>query len=517
MAAQVTETEFEDNIDLSADEIWTGDLPGMLEREQVRVLVTYSKTDFFIVDGQGRGFEHDLMQEFERYLNIGKEKREPHTSVIYIPVAFDQLLLALQSGRGDIAAAGLTITKSRAKKIVFTDPYIEDVDEILVTHRSAPDFIDWNEIAGAKIYVRRGSSYVENLSEVNKDLKTQGLKPLQVTEADSSLQSEDLLEMVNARLIDYAVIDNHKAELWAKLLPDIKLQAAVKGHLGGKIAWAVRKDSPELLAKLNQFIREELPKRMQKVKSLYGSYFRSTTWAKNPTPMTFSKRVHTLIPLFQGYSERYKVPWLLMMAQGFQESGLNPDTVSPVGALGVMQVLPDTGKDMGFPDVRPVDPNIHAGIKYMRWIVNNYFIDPDLPPSERVYFALAAYNAGPNRIARLRKKAPELGLDPNRWFGNMEVVVLMHVGREPVRYVSSINKYYINYKTMQQLLAEHGKTPMDITAMQSLLHDKGYDVGIADGVVGQRTRQAIRKYQQDHGLSETGEPSLSLMRHLRGG
>jgi membrane-bound lytic murein transglycosylase MltF len=512
---QATETKIDDDIDFSSDETWIGDLSGMLEREQVRILVSYSKTNFFIMDGRGRGFEHDLMEEFERYLNAGKKKSEPYTSVIYIPVAFDQLLTALQAGRGDIAAAGLTITEDRARNVAFTDPYIENVDEVLVTHRGAPDFETWDEVAGVKIHVAHGTSYVEHLAKVNKDLEARGLEPLQITEAESSLQSEDLMEMVNARLIDYTVVDSHKAELWARLLPDIKLQAAVTAHEGGQIAWAVRKNSPELLVKLNQFISEDLSNRMNKVKSLYGSYFQATKWVKNPNHWTFSKRVHTLIPLFQKYAERYRVPWLLMMAQGFQESSLNPGAVSPVGAIGVMQVLPATGKDLGFPDVRPADPNIHAGIKYMRWIVDNYFKDSDLPPSERVYFALAAYNAGPNRIARLRNKAPELGLDPDRWFGNMEVVVLMHVGREPVRYVSNINKYYINYKTMQQLLAEHGKTPLDITEMQSLLNDKGYDAGTPDGVIGQRTRQAIRKYQQNHGLSETDEPSLSLMRHLR--
>ena len=284
IAAQekATETKIDDDIDFSSDETWIGDLSGMLEREQVRILVSYSKTNFFIMDGRGRGFEHDLMEEFERYLNAGKKKSEPHTSVIYIPVAFDQLLTALQAGRGDIAAAGLTITEDRARNVAFTDPYIENVDEVLVTHRGAPDFEAWDEVAGVKIHVAHGTSYVEHLAKVNKDLEARGLEPLQITEAESSLQSEDLMEMVNARLIDYTVVDSHKAELWARLLPDIKLQAAVTAHEGGQIAWAVRKNSPELLVKLNQFISEDLSNRMNKVKSLYGSYFQATKWVKNP-------------------------------------------------------------------------------------------------------------------------------------------------------------------------------------------------------------------------------------------
>lgn len=508
------EIQIDDDIDFGLTVPRTGDFAEMQNRGQVRVLVTYSKTNFFIANGQGRGFEHDLAQQFERFINAGK-KRELQTSVIYIPVAFDQLLPALEEGYGDIAAAGLTITDARAEKVAFTVPYIKDVDEILVTHTSLPDVTRWDELAGAEIHVPGASSFVKHLTNINKDLTARGHEPIRVIEADSTLRSEDLMEMVNAKLIAYTVADNHKARLWAKVLPNLKLQGEVQAHQNAQIAWAVRKDNPDLLAKLNQFFKEDLTGKRSKAASFFGTYYKAMKWVKNSDPITFSNSVHSLIPIFRKHAETYRFRWMLMMAQGYQESSLNPDATSPVGAVGVMQVLPETGKDMGFKDVRPPDPNIQAGIKYMRWIVDNYFNDPTLPPSERVYFALAAYNAGPNRISRLRKKAPEMGLDPNRWFGNVELIVLMRVGREPVRYVANINKYYLQYAAMRQLLIAHGKVPLNISEIQRLLNEKGYDAGNVDGVIGQRTRQAIRKYQRDYELPETGDPSRDLIRHLR--
>ena len=160
------------------------------------------------------------------------------------------------------------------------------------------------------------------------------------------------------------------------------------------------------------------------------------------------KRFNELTTLFKKYATKYDFDWLLLVAQGYQESGLDQSIRSPVGAIGVMQVMPSTAKDrsVAIRDIHLTEPNIHAGVKYLRFLVNEFFDEPAIDRVNRHLFAFAAYNAGPNRIARLRKVAAAQGLDPDKWFNNVELVVAQEVGREPVQYVSNIFKYYVAYK-----------------------------------------------------------------------
>jgi membrane-bound lytic murein transglycosylase MltF len=125
---------------------------------------------------------------------------------------------------------------------------------------------------------------------------------------------------------------------------------------------------------------------------------------------------------------------------------------SHVGAIGVMQVMPTTARDpsVGIPNIEDLESNIHAGIKYNRWVADNYFNDPGIERVSKALFVFASYNAGPNRIARLRQEAAKQGLDPNKWFGNVELVVQRKVGREPVQYVANIYKYYLTYRMMTE-------------------------------------------------------------------
>ena len=155
------------------------------------------------------------------------------------------------------------------------------------------------------------------------------------------------------------------------------------------------------------------------------------------------------IELFRKYAGEYDFDWLLIAAQAYQESRIDQGVVSPVGAVGVMQVLPSTaeGSPININGVQSdVESNIHAGVKYMRFMVNEYFNDPAISPVDRMLLAFAGYNGGPNRIEKLRKKAAEQGLDPNKWFGNVEIVVAKHIGQETTQYVGNINKYYLAYR-----------------------------------------------------------------------
>jgi membrane-bound lytic murein transglycosylase MltF len=157
-----------------------------------------------------------------------------------------------------------------------------------------------------------------------------------------------------------------------------------------------------------------------------------------------------MIDLFKKYSEQYDFDWLLMAAQGYQESGLDQSKRSHVGAIGVMQVMPATAKDkaVNIPDIENLESNIHAGIKYVRWMEDNFYDEPGISPLDKALFVFASYNAGPGRVAGLRKQAKAEGLDPNKWFNNVELVAAKKIGRETVTYVSNIYKYYLAYQMM---------------------------------------------------------------------
>ena len=158
------------------------------------------------------------------------------------------------------------------------------------------------------------------------------------------------------------------------------------------------------------------------------------------------QKFKSLMSLFEKYGKQYNLDYLLMMAQGYQESQLNQNAKSQVGAIGVMQVMPATGKELRVGDITQLDADIHAGVKYMRFMVDQYFADEPMDRINKGLFAFAAYNAGPGRIQSLRREAAKKGFDPNKWFHNVEVIASQRIGRETVTYVSNIYKYYLAYQ-----------------------------------------------------------------------
>ena len=151
-----------------------------------------------------------------------------------------------------------------------------------------------------------------------------------------------------------------------------------------------------------------------------------------------------------------------MIAQGYQESRLNQDARNPSGAIGVMQILPSTGKDMNVGDITKIEPNIHAGVKYIRFMMNQFYADEPMDPLNKGLFTFASYNAGPGRISQLRKQAAKRGLDPNRWFNHVEVLAAEKIGRETVQYVSNIYKYYLAYKMIVEKREERQKAMEEV-------------------------------------------------------
>lgn len=410
----------------------------------VRVLVSFNKTNFFEAGGQIKGLEAELMRQYEKYLRQGAK-----INVIFIAQPFKELIPALIDGRGDVAAAGLTITPERQKQVEFTDPYIKNIDEIIVAAQGVTGLEHKTDLSGRKIHVVSGSSYVQHLKELNHQFAQDSLKPIEIVEANENLESEDLMQMVNAGIFELMVVDNHIAKLWSMVLKNVILREDLKIHSGGNIAWAVRKNNPRLLSNLNTFLREHREGTLLG-NMLIKRYYEKTKWIQNPLEKAEKKHLKQVGVLFRKYAKMYGFDWLKIAALAYQESRFDQEKKSGRGAVGVMQIKPDTAADpnVNIKDVFKLENNIHAGVKYLAFLRDRYFDDAAIDPNAKVNFTAAAYNAGPARIESLRRKAPEMGLDQNKWFFNVEHVARKEIGTETVQYVANLNKYYIAYKSM---------------------------------------------------------------------
>ena len=426
---------------------WKGDFDAMVERRVVRALVVYSRMLYFLDGPEQRGVTYDTLKEFERVINKQLDTKALKVHVAFIPVTRDRLQPALLEGRGDIAAGNLTAT-TRSESVEFSDPFLTGIRELVVTGPSAEPLGSLDDLAGKEIHIRKSSSYYQSLLRLNEQFKASGKPLIKVKPVDEVLEDEDILEMVNAGLIGTTVVKSHIAEFWARVFDKITVHNELAVSTGGEIAWAFRKDSPKLAAVVNSFVKDH------KLGTSFGNqmlnrYLKNVSYVKNATTEEEMKKYQALVALFQRYAREYDFDYLMLTAQAFQESRLDQSVRSPAGAVGVMQIKPSTAADpiVGIKDVETnADNNIHAGVKYLRFVVNEYFKDATMDSTNKLLFAFASYNAGPNRIARLRKQAEAQGLDPNRWFRNVEYVAAKEIGQETVQYVSNIYKYYVAYR-----------------------------------------------------------------------
>jgi len=424
---------------------WTGDLDGMVERRVVRVLVPYSKTFYFVdLGGAQRGLSYELMQAFDDALNKKRKLTKLRVAVIFIPTTRDNLIPELVAGHGDIVAANLTVTPRRAAQVDFALPLATGVKEIVVSGPGAPALGTLDDLAGKEVFLQRSSSYYDSVKQLNATFVRRGLAPIRIREAPASFEAEDLLEMVNAGLAKITIVDRYVANFWRQIYTKMSVREDLVLREEGDIAFAIRKDSPQLEAELNAFMKSH--RRGSKFGNVVlQRYLKDTRWAKEATSPQELRKFDELASLFRKYGQQYNVDPLLMEAQGYQESGLDHSVRSPSGAIGVMQVMPATGKQMQVGDIRKLEPNIHAGVKYVRFMIDQYYADEPMTDLDKVLFAFASYNAGPARIRGLRSEAKRRGLDPDVWFNNVERVAAEKIGRETVQYVSNIYKYYIAY------------------------------------------------------------------------
>jgi len=435
-----------------------GDFDKMVKHLTIRALVVYSKTFYFSERGRQYGISYEALREFEKFVNKKLKKKALKVQVVFIPVSRDELIPSLLNGLGDIAVGNLTITAKRQKQVDFSNPFFSGVKELLVTASVTPRISSIDDLAGKEIHVRRSSSYYESLIQLNMTFKQAGKPQMKLIPADETFEDEDLLEMVNAGLIPMIVMDSHKARFWEQIFDNIKVHPDIALRTGGEIAWAFRKNSPKLKAVVNEYVKGH-KKGTMLGNILFKRYLKNTKYVKNSVSEQEMKKYKTMVQLFKKYAEKYDFNYLMVIAQAYQESGLDHGRRSHAGAVGVMQLLPTTAADpnVNIADIKKLENNIHAGTKYLRFIIDRYYKEEPMDDVNKLLFAFASYNAGPARIKKLRKKTEKMGLNPNVWFSNVEIAAAKSIGRETVQYVRNIYKYYISYQMVAKQVEKNKK------------------------------------------------------------
>ena len=326
----------------------------MVKRRLIRIGVTFNRTLYFVDKGEQRGGAYEYGKLFEDELNKKLKTGNLKVHVFFAPVPRDQLLRALTEGRVDLVMAQVTVRPELQKLVDFTNPTRTDVNQIVVTGPGAPAIATVDDLAGQEVFVRKNSPYDESLRALNEKLKAAGKPPVSVQEVPGSLEDDDVLEMVNSGLIKITVVDSYLAEFWKQVFTNLTVHDAVTLRTGGTLAVGIRKNSPKLAAELNAFIGR------YGLGTAFGNmmekrYLQSTKFVKNATADAERKKLEAVAALFKKYGDQYQVDYLLMAAQGYQESTLDQNVKSPVGAIGVMQVMPATGKELKVGDIQQLE------------------------------------------------------------------------------------------------------------------------------------------------------------------
>ena len=444
----------------------TGDLDDMMKVRNIRALVTINPIGFFYHEGKPAGIVYEAMQEFEQYVNKKYNTGKLKVKVTFIPMRPDKMEAALTEGVGDVIAQAVIITPAREQRVAFTIPVQRDVTQLVVTGQDVPVGSGFDDLAGKPIYVNPVTAAYDDLKLISDERQRSGKSPLNIKAADKALMFDDLVEMVNAGLIPATVTTKQRSDLWSQVLPNIKAHTDMVVASGANTGWVIRKNNPELKKVLDEFISSN------GIGTSFGNtllrrYLQNTKWVKNSTNTEEMKKFAAYVAYFKKYADQYNFDYLMIAAQGYQESLLDQSKRNPTGAIGIMQVIPKyaAAAPINVKDVATPEKNIEAGVKMLRNITDTYFNDPAINQVNRTLFTFASYNAGPNRIARLRKKAALDGLDPNKWFGNVELEVARDIGQETVTYVANIYKYYVAYKLSSEEKLQKEKAKNTVPGM----------------------------------------------------
>jgi membrane-bound lytic murein transglycosylase MltF len=428
---------------------WKGDFDGMLERRLVRVLAPYSRTFYFNELGRERGYAADLVRVVEKYLNtkLGKQLGNRPLTFMIIPTTRDKILTGVAEGRGDIGV-NMGVSDARKQLVDFiVAPDGLPLAEVVLTGPKSPVISSVDDLSGKTVHTRPSSVYHEDLVLLNERFKKAGKPLVNIVAVPDALEDEDMMEMLNLGLFEIIIGNDMVANMWAPILPKVKVNKAAVLR-SGTMGWAVRKGSPLLQKTVLEAYVTAVQNTPKNLSDRLARYSGRVAQLQNPTGTADYKRFQDTLVLFKKYATQYKFDPLMLAAQGYQESQLNQEARSPVGAIGLMQLMPATGKELNVGDVTIADSNVHAGAKYMDQLIGRELAGTQLDEVNRTLFAFAAYNCGPGNMAKLRKTAEARGLNPNVWFNNVEIVTAEKIGIETTLYVRNIYKYYVAYKLM---------------------------------------------------------------------
>ena len=424
---------------------FTADFDEMIKRRMIRVGVTFNRTHYFIDKGQERGLTYEALKSFENDLNADLKTGNLKVHVVIVPMSRDLLAPSLVQGKVDMIAAMVTVRPELEAIAAFSEPTRTNVGQVVVTGPGAPAIATADDLAGQAVFVRKASAYYDTLTKLNEQLKARGKPAVVIDEAPDVLEDDDILEMVNAGLAPITVVDDYLAEFWSQVFTGITVHKDVALRTGGRLAVAFRKENPKLREAVDDWMRKH-QKGDAFRNTIERRYLQNVKYVKNAAADAERQKLIAVGEIFKKYGAEYKVDSLLMAAQGYQESTLDQNVKSPVGAIGVMQVMPPTGKELNVGNIAEVEPNIHAGVKYMRFMMDQYFKDEPMDDLNKMLMTFASYNAGPGRVRQLRRETEKRGLNPNLWFNNVERIASERIGRETVTYVSNIYKYYVTYR-----------------------------------------------------------------------
>ena len=468
LKTQVDEYLLARRFSLRAQEDYTDDLAGMKERGRLRMITRNNPLTYFIHRGRQVGFEYELMKEFAARHDMRLD--------IVIPESHADLLDYLNEGKGDLVAAAMTITGPRQELADFSRPYNE-VDELVVVRADQDSIASLGDLAGRTVHVRPSSSFYTTL------LALQDSVGLEIAAVSDTLETEEILAGVEEGLYDITLCDSNLLDVEIAYGRRLKAAFSIKPTVLG---WAVRKGNPELRAALDEYVREEKGGLFfNMMKKRYFKNKRTIAKAKDSLRVDLSGRLSPYDDLVKKYARRYGQDWRLITAQMYQESRFDPQATSWVGALGLMQIMPETGRELGVADLRDPEQNIHAGVKYMNQLLRRF--DPAIPMGQRVRLALASYNVGYGHVLDARQLAREKGWDPDRWFGHVERAMKLLAkpayykrarygfcrGGQPVHYVGNVQSMYDAYVEMLTFAWPVGERNLTEIALSATLAGSG--------------------------------------------
>lgn len=430
---------------------YRSDLADILERKYLRVLTSRNSFDYSIYKGSHTGYQYEMVKSFTEHLNQKYNPRRDQLKIQFelLPVSSDQLIPMLLAGNADMIAARLTITGEREQQILFSIPY-RVVDEQILAHADFPAIEGFEDLAGRRIAVRRSSSYYDSVVALNLRLESAGRRPVRIELVDEALETEKILELLAAGRYELSVADSIIAETAVALFPGLRVLHGLDLRKAGQLAWATHSGAEVLLREIDEF----LPK--YRHGSLLGNvaikkYFKNIGRARARITANGEKELSSYDAEFRSAGAEFGFDWRLLAALAYQESRFDQNARNPSGAVGLFQIKPSTAREpyIAIPDVggpKNARSNVRAGTKYLAWIKQRYFDPiPEMRERDRIRLALAAYNAGPRTLINARRRTETMGLDPNRWFRNVEMALMAVKKIEPVKYVSEINQHYLSY------------------------------------------------------------------------